>query len=79
MQIPLVVILGLILSFAMFSSSGGIDLFSHGLGGGSLGLNLTSEDITLIILVVVTLVAIYWLVSGGGSTKASDLKFKVGK
>jgi len=72
--IPIVVILGLLLTFGMFTSSGGIDLFSRGLGGGSLGLNLTSEDITLIILVVVTLFAIWWLVGGGSKPNLDDLK-----
>jgi len=78
--VPLVVVLGLLLAFGIFGSSGGFDLFrTGGLGGGSFGINLSSDDIVLIILLVGTILVIIWLVGGSGGPKLEDLKFKIGK
>lgn len=71
--IPLAIILGLLVSFGMFGSSGGILLFTRTLGT-TTGIDLSSDDMVLIILIVATVGAIWWLVGGSKAVKSTREK-----
>ena len=67
-----VVLVGLVV-LAMFFNAGGGAIFGFvsNIGGG-LGINFSGQDVAVIVLIVVTVVVIYWLTRGEESQQAKS-------
>jgi len=62
--IPLIVIVAFLFAIGLFFSSAEMASWFGGTVAPSFGIGLSGEDIALIVLIVITIIILYWLTSG---------------
>lgn len=66
---PWIILMAFLIVFGMFFSSGGVQLFSRVIPS---GVNISGEDVALILLVLMTIGVIFFLVSGDKEERSGE-------
>jgi Mn2+/Fe2+ NRAMP family transporter len=71
--IPLIVIVAFLFALGLFFSSASMADWFGGTVAPSFGIDISGEDIALIVLIVITIIILYWLTGGEEGIKSVKL------
>jgi hypothetical protein len=72
-MIPILILMAFLFTLGLFFSSAAMASWFGGVVGPNFGIGLSGEDMALIALIVITIIILYWLVSGEEGIKSVKL------